>query len=345
MPECGQSLLRRNGKPQSCEPCRKSKIRCDHTLPICGRCVQRKIQYRCEYHPAPMSHQRETVGVGKRNHESPIRTVSSVGSEPSEWVGPTLHSHQPTPDAQKAAGDQATGFLGPTSFSAIFRENELGSSQDDFASHATNATFQEYHVADSSPPGQCNLEAQEHIDQGIRVLERLPDKALCDRLIARYFELCDVMIPEQVVLHVNETTWSTYKTSLCKSKRSRTVELSTMSKTLCKTAMTPLVASSSNRDWMDSFSSHNLRWEIVGNLFAIFGLAVMTMSDWDPLFASEDGNPFGKREYGGAMRECAEACLALCNDVDSVNDYVVCLMAATFSLQSIQEGDTSKNAP
>jgi hypothetical protein len=35
-------MYRRNGKPTSCEPCRISKIRCDHA-PICGRCRARVI--------------------------------------------------------------------------------------------------------------------------------------------------------------------------------------------------------------------------------------------------------------------------------------------------------------
>lgn len=46
---------RRNGKLQSCEPCRKSKLRCDHTTPSCGRCVRRKRAEQCVYHPSPLT--------------------------------------------------------------------------------------------------------------------------------------------------------------------------------------------------------------------------------------------------------------------------------------------------
>jgi hypothetical protein len=45
------------------------------------------------------------------------------------------------------------------------------------------------------------------------------------------------------------------------------------------------------------------------------------------------------------MRESAEACLALCNDVDAVNDFVVCLMCAVYTLQSYYEGDDSESRP
>src|SRR3954464_5629982 len=46
---------RRNGKLQSCEPCRKRKLSCDHKLPTCGRCVKRGTTRECLYHPAPMT--------------------------------------------------------------------------------------------------------------------------------------------------------------------------------------------------------------------------------------------------------------------------------------------------
>lgn len=269
--------------------------------------------------------------------------MSSIGSEPSEWIGPSLHTHRPTPDVEKAAGDQPAGYLGPTSFSAIFRENQLGSTQEDFGQQTTNAIYQEYDVAKPSSSGLCNLEAQEHIAQGVRVLQRFPDKILCEKLVARYFEVCDVMLPEQVVHHVHKTTWSTFGKCLNETGKVNTENLSAMSRKLCKTAMNPLGPSSSTQDWMESISGHNLRWEIIGIFFTIFGLSVMTMSDWDPLFATaNDGNPYNKRQYGEAMRECAEACLSLCNDVDAINDFVVCLMSAVYALQSFYEGDSSE---
>lgn len=48
---------RRNGKLQSCEPCRKSKLRCDHVVPACGRCVKRGKTSSCFYHPNPLTQQ------------------------------------------------------------------------------------------------------------------------------------------------------------------------------------------------------------------------------------------------------------------------------------------------
>ncbi|PWY69058.1 hypothetical protein BO70DRAFT_390167 [Aspergillus heteromorphus CBS 117.55] len=61
---------RRNGKPASCEPCRKDKVRCDHRLPVCTRCQRRSIPARCFYHPAPLT---RTSDRSASPQSSPLR--------------------------------------------------------------------------------------------------------------------------------------------------------------------------------------------------------------------------------------------------------------------------------
>ena len=34
---------------------RKSKLRCDHVVPKCSRCVRRKCAEKCVYHPNPLT--------------------------------------------------------------------------------------------------------------------------------------------------------------------------------------------------------------------------------------------------------------------------------------------------
>ena len=48
---------RRNGKLQSCEPCRKSHLACDHTVPVCRRCIKRRCTDQCVFHPNPLTQQ------------------------------------------------------------------------------------------------------------------------------------------------------------------------------------------------------------------------------------------------------------------------------------------------
>lgn len=65
--------VRRNGQLSSCEPCRKSKLRCDHNRPICGRCARsRPSQTRCYYHPAPMAKRSALQSVRGTPHQQPL---------------------------------------------------------------------------------------------------------------------------------------------------------------------------------------------------------------------------------------------------------------------------------
>ena len=65
---------RRNGKPASCEPCRKNKTKCDHTIPTCNRCHQRGITDKCFYHPAPLTKRPDTL-VGDGQRTTPLDNV------------------------------------------------------------------------------------------------------------------------------------------------------------------------------------------------------------------------------------------------------------------------------
>lgn len=72
-----ERLLRRNGKPQSCEPCRKSKVRCDHTYPICNRCKSRNSGAQCVYRLALLTRPR-----GQSRHCRPASAGSAIFPSP-----------------------------------------------------------------------------------------------------------------------------------------------------------------------------------------------------------------------------------------------------------------------
>ena len=55
------------------------------------------------------------VSVSEWQHTSLINRVSSVGTDPIDWIGPNVHTHRPSADAEEIAGDQPAGHLGPTS--------------------------------------------------------------------------------------------------------------------------------------------------------------------------------------------------------------------------------------
>ncbi|KAL2843611.1 hypothetical protein BJX68DRAFT_257432 [Aspergillus pseudodeflectus] len=74
------ATLRKNGQLPSCEPCRTSKLRCDHTTPVCQRCVARNRAERCVYHPCPLTKPRDTR---QRKEQVRAKRNSSTTEPPS----------------------------------------------------------------------------------------------------------------------------------------------------------------------------------------------------------------------------------------------------------------------
>lgn len=72
----------------ACEPCRKAKVSCDHTLPNCARCRRRGITSKCVYLAAPMT---RPVPDGRTRSE------------------PVLTGMPPTPETGKSASPAASG--------------------------------------------------------------------------------------------------------------------------------------------------------------------------------------------------------------------------------------------
>jgi hypothetical protein len=109
-----EGFFRRNGKPQSCEPCRKSKVRCDHTYPTCNRCKSRNAGARCVYHPAPLTRPRSQYrrwrsdGANSSTSSVPSAApdaVFDVDLEGSNGHGTTPGSNPSLTTASSGGGD------------------------------------------------------------------------------------------------------------------------------------------------------------------------------------------------------------------------------------------------
>lgn len=95
--ERGGIGLRRNGKEKACEPCRKGKLACDHTTPICNRCIRRKITAKCIYHPAPMTRPRDSQASTSPsiNQHAPSFSLNASSQQSSPQQRISIHSQPP----------------------------------------------------------------------------------------------------------------------------------------------------------------------------------------------------------------------------------------------------------
>lgn len=88
-----------------------------------------------------------------------------------------------------------------------------------------------------------------------------------------------------------------------------------------------------------TFTGGNLRWEFVGIIFTLAGVATTTEWFQSPLFVNERD----KDAFTEEMAAAGNACIDLCNQYDNVNDLVIWLYYTHFTLvaDSLEELSTS----
>ncbi|KAL4966453.1 uncharacterized protein BDV14DRAFT_208029 [Aspergillus stella-maris] len=80
-------MYRRNGQATSCEPCRLSKVRCDHQKPVCSRCRDRAVAGQCFYHPAPMTRKISEFRPPSSTKPRKPEQASLTSDSPSGYLG------------------------------------------------------------------------------------------------------------------------------------------------------------------------------------------------------------------------------------------------------------------
>ena len=331
---------RRNGKQQSCEPCRKAKTACDHGIPRCSRCIRKDIGDQCIYHPAPMTGPKGSPGVakGSRRTDDAASTTSTDAASNLLLLLSQQRSSEAGTVGKNPGRRQSSQFLGPTSYSAVFSEHQaslggnlLGSNPEEGLGNQVNR--------------EQDLEAElgsELLRHGMEVLETLPSQKLCETLLNRYFAVYDAPHHEPSLRYCLQSIFSTY--SALQKKPTEPSSLFRISEAILRNSFSPMPAYKTAAEWLQSFSGEHLRLEIVGSFFAIFGLAVATLTEEDPLFTSEQVNQ-GRRQYTRKLGMAAEKCQALCNETGTSNEFTVWLMHHLQILQSLYSGDDSKTYP
>lgn len=232
-------------------------------------------------------------------------------------------------------------FFGPTSFSAVFHENEedLGPAPNSGEGVVTTEDSLQ-HKAEIE-----NVALDVHLVRlGTKVLSRLPDRQTCNYLLQRHLHTNknDGWF-KPATQYISDTMWSIYGRHLIGS-RSMT-EIETVARILCQNARTNLQepASDNPKEWLDSFSGQNLRWEALGLLLKSCCYGALASPDSET-FASKDGRRMEKKQLVREMQECVSICVTLCSHTEFVNPVMValfynnCLLLSTLG----PGGDTSK---
>ncbi|KAH7152978.1 hypothetical protein EDB81DRAFT_439686 [Dactylonectria macrodidyma] len=353
---------RRNGKLRACEPCRKKKLRCDHAVPVCGRCVAREQSERCIYHPQPLSRAteygpRRQIRQMRRNPEissrrpqvfaietcsSPIQLEEPEQREPSGYAAydepllgpcepPTRESWptQPKSPQQDSCGGKcgSQGFLGTTSHTAIFSE-----AMENFSPALTSSLV--FNGEDTISEGEIN--------HSYNIVAFLEDRNMVDLLIERWYEHSEgsCICPGFVMKQWLEQVWRHHDNALAGG---HTATKWRLCESLWRNTRSPLLVgkATSASTWISRGTGENLRWQVIGLVAVVAGLCAACLSPSDVLFVN---NKVIVSDFVNKMAEVSRACIAICRSCNAMDDLFVWLLYEHTRLVRAVSGEGSHDA-
>ncbi|KAF3055355.1 hypothetical protein CFAM422_013166 [Trichoderma lentiforme] len=326
--------VRRNGQLSSCEPCRKSKLRCDHGRPRCARCTRRRLTEQCFYHPAPMARRQRSESPDAT--QRPLETLTEVSSLTA--LSSSSSSLLPTSSSVtsiSAPFDLATGLvtmqtsvLSPTEAGRTTSSRQYPSLTRTGVSHLQ----QPFHVNSSLVREgenilQLLLEHYSHPD-----LEELVDNW--------YTDLGDSPVGGPLA----KAAWSAIQSNLQNLHSSRLLNrLQATSRDIFEHTSRPLNMPMTAADGALEKELCAIRWETVGMYFALIGMVIASAKNLSTSFSGRQWFGDRKATSSDAFDACIR-CEALCNRVGQMNDLSVWLAILATTLSTWCYGDDSCQA-
>ncbi len=224
--------------------------------------------------------------------------------------------------------DSKRGFLGPTSYNAVFSENP-----------GSLAVITE---ADSDDHSNLPPITAEKIRQGAEVLSILRDMPTYQKFTQRWFDLAEGMVIAQPTFRIwIEELWAEFGSIL---QGGRQEDLLSLSELVWRNTRKPVKVHGqmTATEWSKSFSGRDLRWEVVGSLLSVIGLIAMNLSHEDAIFDAI-GERFGDRAtFSERMQKAAGFCLCFCYESEILNEVYICFMMEDSVLLACMKGDARK---
>ncbi|KAK8035679.1 hypothetical protein PG993_010674 [Apiospora rasikravindrae] len=349
--QTSQTLIgryRRNRKLQSCEPCRKSKLACDHSVP-CGRCIRRRCVDKCFYHPNPLTRSRHTVS---QPASAPAVSPSSpVGSSrglvqsiepphnpkrgnPVRFVGreaPVVHRASSAPPLHHAHGQEVVrsekqSFLGSTSVTSMLTEDleKLGVPSVDLQ------TFSAQSVAIS----------YDRITKGCEVLAFLKNNSMVNQFIDCFYGNWegDVAFCVQPIMKMWLMELWRFHGGVLKSQNPDKIRQ--LCELIWRNTQSPLTYNGKTlpKHWILMSTGANLRWDVIG-LVACYVASAVVAGDTSKKLLEEYQTT--QEAVMCSMVDIAATCLTFCRECEILDDTFLWLAAEYYALIGFVKGDVS----
>ena len=309
----------------ACDPCRSSKLSCDHAKPICARCRTRDLADRCSYRERPFKKRRiqatpEATGVTPRS-TPPTISINTLSESVSG------HSQRyPNP-----------GYLGSSSHTTLF-DHLLISDQSHASTIARVAELDHSNVLD------CAV-TEDKIEQGANFITRILKIAH----LPVWEALVQAWVKKGINLPVAEAFTLPCANVACSSLEHRNGDGEPDPEHLPTSAMTsrmlfahscrPLTTSVGDtiEDFCNHFCRQTARWETLGVFFVSVSRATIDIARFDGLYCSEQE----RRALRKLAMQFSDTCLDIALSLDCLNDIQVILQYENFILHSLVDGDQS----
>ncbi|KAI1477918.1 fungal-specific transcription factor domain-containing protein [Daldinia eschscholtzii] len=180
----------------SCAPCRNSKLKCDRTTP-CGQCIRKGKPDGCLYAPKPEKQKpAKSMAARLKRLEGMVR-----GMIDTDGAMPIIPPDKRAGQEQSAGGvivqgERATSYVGGTHFMAILEDIEDLKSYFEDPLDEGDEVYDPY---ENTGPSELLMFSRGVPRDKSELLALLPEKAVIDRLINRYFNSNS---PSQHIIHV-----------------------------------------------------------------------------------------------------------------------------------------------
>ncbi|PON26500.1 hypothetical protein TGAM01_v204510 [Trichoderma gamsii] len=313
---------RKNGRLQSCEPCRKRKVACDHRLPVCSRCRRGGVADKCVY----------MTQLGQRTHPHQSRhdsiSRSSVVAAVPPLRPPQVANGSSTPKANMSENNNV-GYLGATSITTFYEE----------AQNRLSTAWKREPDPETLP--LKIVEAFPRLDEfALSALRAIPDMATSKLLARMYSSFYGGWCP-LAGEWLTDSVWAAYGGILGQEPRDEE-QLRRISVKLCKNSAVPLGDDRNKHveEWFDEFSGPNLRWESLGILFVFWAYGARRLPDKSILpkdcidLQNNHGSCLVSRYKTAAWK-----CIELSRDASNSNTLLAFVVFGHCLLESTVSGD------
>ncbi|KAF2715841.1 hypothetical protein K431DRAFT_324170 [Polychaeton citri CBS 116435] len=264
-------------------------------------------------------------------NQSPV-PVPVMAPTPGDDRRATSSASYASPESSSAMSfkDGRHGFLGPTSYSAVYTENDA----------KINALSPGEQAGDLEDTSHLPPVSPEKIQQGAELLALLRDMPIYERFMKRWFDICDgLMVPQPIHRIWIDEIWSTFGRLLAESKPE---QLRWLSELVWRNTRRPfgMHGKMTAEEWAKSATGRNLRWEVVGNVLSMVGLIAANLSNWDAIFDSIRDSFIDRGTFVERMRKASEFCATFCYESEALNDLYLCFMYEELVLIECLKGDT-----